>query len=132
MIIDAKYLLSEFSIVDMQGYYIDIGCSSLIIDGKVKIKQGQEIERFEETGIRFVDGSFTEAEAIVLATGMVIRPLELNKFTVECSSVIGYKSMRETCRKIFGSQLADQTGPVWGLDSTGEINGIWRNSGCPG
>jgi len=43
----------------------------LIIDGKVRIKQGQEIERFEETGIRFGEGSFLEADIIVLATGMI-------------------------------------------------------------
>ena len=48
-----------------------MGCSQLIIDGKVKIKQGQEIERFEETGIRFEDGSFLEADIVVLATGMI-------------------------------------------------------------
>jgi len=94
------------------GYYIDVGCSSLIIDGKVKIKQGQEIQRFEENGIRFGDGSFLEADVVVLATG--------------------YKSMQETCRKIFGAHVANQTGTVWGMDPTGEINGIWRYSGCPG
>lgn len=54
----------------VKGYYIDVGCSQLIIDGKVKIKQGQEIERFENTGIRFADGSFLEADVVVLATGM--------------------------------------------------------------
>jgi NAD(P)H-nitrite reductase large subunit len=54
----------------MKGYYIDVGCSQLIIDGKVKIKQGQEIERFKEAGVRFQDGSFLEADIVVLATGM--------------------------------------------------------------
>ena len=49
-----------------------MGCSQLIIDGKVKIKQGQEIERFEESGIRFKGGSFLEADIVVLATGMVL------------------------------------------------------------
>jgi len=49
-----------------------VGCSQLIIDGKVKIKQGQEIERFEESGIRFKGGSFLEADIVVLATGMVL------------------------------------------------------------
>jgi len=52
-----------------KGYYIDVGCSQLIIDGKVKIKQGQEIERFEKTSVRFKDGSFLEADVVVLATG---------------------------------------------------------------
>ncbi|KAF8310237.1 uncharacterized protein EI90DRAFT_1243756 [Cantharellus anzutake] len=94
------------------GYYIDVGCSSLIIDRKVKIKQGQEVQQFEEKGVRFADGSLVKADVVVLATG--------------------YKSMRESCRKIFGSHVADQTGTVWGLDPTGEFNGIWKYSGCPG
>ncbi len=41
----------------------------MIIDGKVKIKQGQEVQQFEENGIRFEDGSFLEADVVVLATG---------------------------------------------------------------
>jgi len=97
---------------DGGGYYIDVGCSQLIIDGKVKIKQGQEIERFEEGGIRFKDGSFLEADIVVLATG--------------------YTSMRETCRNLFGSKVADRTGPVWGLNGQSEIQGIWQGSGHPG
>lgn len=40
--------------------------------------------------------------------------------------------MRETTRKIFGPKVADKTGPVWGLDNEGEIQGIWRRSGHPG
>jgi hypothetical protein len=48
-----------------------VGCSQKIIDGRVKIKQGQEIERFEENGIRFKDGSFLEANIVVLATGTI-------------------------------------------------------------
>jgi len=94
------------------GYYIDVGCSSLIIDGKVKVKQGQGISHFEKDGLRFEDGSFLPADIVVIATG--------------------YHSMRETCRKIFGSKVADSTGPVWGPDSQGEIQGIWRDSGHPG
>ncbi|KAL8877954.1 MAG: hypothetical protein Q9198_004135, partial [Flavoplaca austrocitrina] len=32
------------------GYYIDVGCSQLIIDGKIKVKQGQEIRKLSHTG----------------------------------------------------------------------------------
>jgi hypothetical protein len=35
------------------GYYIDVGCSQLIIDGKVKIKQGSEIKKLTKTGVLF-------------------------------------------------------------------------------
>lgn len=40
--------------------------------------------------------------------------------------------MRETARKVFGSKVADRTGPVWGFNSEAEIQGIWRKSGHPG
>jgi len=70
--ISTFHLVRLTSLIVLQGYYIDVGCSQLIIDGKVKIKQGQEIERFEENGIRFKDGSFLEADIVVLATGMTL------------------------------------------------------------
>ncbi len=34
------------------GYYIDVGCSTLIIDGKVKVKNGA-VDHFTETGVVF-------------------------------------------------------------------------------
>ena len=74
------------------GYYIDVGCSQLIIDGKIKIKQGQEITEVKEHGLLFADGTELEADEIVFATG--------------------YQNMRGTARKIFGDELADQVKDV--------------------
>ena len=51
------------------GYYIDVGDSQLIADGKIKVKQGQEIDEILPHGLRFEDGSELEADEIVLATG---------------------------------------------------------------
>ena len=89
------------------GYYIDVGCSKLIGDGKIKIKQGKEISKIVEDGIIFEDGSKLEAELIVLATG--------------------YDNMRQTARKIFGDELADRVADVWGLNDEGEIATIWQS-----
>jgi cation diffusion facilitator CzcD-associated flavoprotein CzcO len=94
------------------GYYIDVGCSGLIADGKIKVRQGSGIERFTETGITFQDGSTLDADVIVLATG--------------------FSNMRETARRLFGDELAGRVTPVWDLDEEGEINTLWRNSGHPG
>ncbi|KAF8309272.1 pyridine nucleotide-disulfide oxidoreductase family protein [Clavulina sp. PMI_390] len=94
------------------GHYINTGCSDLIVEGKVKLKAGHEVSHFESNGIRMADGTFLEADIVVLATG--------------------YKSMRESTRKILGSTIADKTGPVWGYDHEGEIQGVWRRSGHPG
>jgi putative flavoprotein involved in K+ transport len=94
------------------GYYIDVGCSRLIADGQVKVKQGVAIERFTETGLAFADGRTRDADVVVLATG--------------------YEDMRETARRLLGDEVADRCTPVWGLDEEGELRTIWRDSGHPG
>ncbi|KAJ5094311.1 hypothetical protein N7456_010172 [Penicillium angulare] len=94
------------------GYYIDVGGSQLIIDGKVKVKQGQEISEILANGIRFSDGSELEADEIILATG--------------------YQNMRTQAQIIFGDDVADRVGNVWGLNEEGEFRTIWQRSGHPG
>lgn len=94
------------------GYYIDVGGSQLIAEGKIKVKQGQEISEVLPNGLRFADGSELEADEIVLATG--------------------YQNMRTQARLMFGDEIADRVGDVWGLDSEGEMRTIWRRSGYPG
>ncbi|MBA2415676.1 MAG: NAD(P)/FAD-dependent oxidoreductase [Geodermatophilaceae bacterium] len=94
------------------GYYIDVGASQLIADGKIKIKQGVEIERFTSTGVEFTDGTELPADIVVLATG--------------------YENMRESARALLGDAVADRCTPVWGLDDEGELRTIWRNSGHDG
>ena len=48
------------------GYYIDVGASKLIAEGKIGIKQGQEIEEVLSNGLRFADGSELEADEVGL------------------------------------------------------------------
>jgi cation diffusion facilitator CzcD-associated flavoprotein CzcO len=94
------------------GYYIDVGASQLIVDGKIKIKQGQEISRVLPHGLEFADGSQLEADEIVFATG--------------------YQNMRSQAREILGDEVADRVGDIWGFDEEGELRTIWRRSGHPG
>lgn len=51
---------------DGGGYYIDVGCSRLIADGKVKIKQGVEIEKLTKDGVLFKDGVELKADISTL------------------------------------------------------------------
>ncbi|KAK2012498.1 FAD/NAD(P)-binding domain-containing protein [Colletotrichum eremochloae] len=94
------------------GYYIDVGCSQLIIDGAIKIKGGQEIAEVLPHGLRFADGSELEGDEIIFATG--------------------YQNMRTEARNIFGDAVADRIGDVWGWDGEGEFRTMWRDSGHPG
>ena len=94
------------------GYYIDVGTSQLIADKKIKVKQGQEVKAIKARSVLLADDSELEADEIVFATG--------------------YQNMRESARKVFGNDLADRVGDVWGFDREGEIRGMWRRSGHPG
>jgi len=94
------------------GYYIDVGASQLIIDGKIKIKQGQEIAEVKDHSLLFADGTELPADEVVFATG--------------------YQNMRTQARSIFGDELADRVEGVWGFDQEGELRTMWRKTGHPG
>ena len=46
---------------------IDVGCAALIIDGRVKVKHGVEIDHLKKDSVVFTDGTELEADAIILA-----------------------------------------------------------------
>ncbi|KAJ5519853.1 flavin-containing monooxygenase [Penicillium fimorum] len=95
------------------GYYIDFGCSQLIIDRKIQLKSCPEgIAGFNQQGLLLGDGSHLDADIVVLATG--------------------YENMRDSVRRILGEGVANRCNDVWGLDEDGEIKTIWRPSGHPG
>ncbi|BFZ55340.1 hypothetical protein PYCC9005_002380 [Savitreella phatthalungensis] len=94
------------------GYYLDVGASSLIAEGKIKVESGRGIKRFHKNSLELVDGTIVPADIVVLATG--------------------YQNMRTTAARILSQEVADQTKDVWGLDEQGELATIWRNSGHPG
>ncbi|KAJ7683314.1 FAD/NAD(P)-binding domain-containing protein [Mycena rosella] len=95
------------------GTMLDMGCGQLIIDGKIKIKQGVEVERVEADGMIFKDGSRIPADVIVLATGN--------------------EPIIENAVAIFGEGITDKIGSkVWGLDDEGELTHAYRPTGAPG
>ena len=51
------------------GYYIDVGASELIADGKIKLKSGVAIERIKPALVVLDDGTELPADLIVYATG---------------------------------------------------------------
>jgi len=94
------------------GYYFNVGCSELIIDGKVKLVQFSGIDRFVADGARLKDGGLVPAELLVLATG--------------------YKNQQDAVRLYLGETIADKIGPVWGFDEGGELRNMWRRTAQDG
>ncbi|KZO93174.1 FAD/NAD-binding domain-containing protein [Calocera viscosa TUFC12733] len=91
------------------GYYLDVGASQLIIDGKIGLKNGCEIDRFTKDGVRFDDGSEIKADLVVFATG--------------------FGNIKSSLEPIFQPEVVDALKPVWGVDGEGEIRAAWGESG---
>jgi len=94
------------------GYYIDVGCSPLIVDGAVGIIQADEVEGFAAEGLKMRDGGVVPCDAVVLATG--------------------YLNMQENIRAMFGDDVAEKVGKVWGFDDDYQMRAMWRRTGQDG
>jgi len=94
------------------GYYFNVGCSDLIVDGSIKLEHFENIDRFEPGGARMRDGSLVEADLIVTATG--------------------YENQQEVVRHFMGDEIADRIGVVWGFGDDGEQRNMWRRTAQPG
>lgn len=102
------------------GYYIDVGASELIADGKIKLKTGKT-ERITENGVLMADGTLLPADVIVLATG--------------------YGSMNGWAAQLISQEVADKVGKCWGMGSgttkdpgpwEGELRNMWKPTQQPG
>lgn len=94
------------------GYYLDAGCSGLIIDGEIGLLQFDDIERFVPEGARLKDGRVVPADLLVLATG--------------------YYTQQELVRRLLGDEIADKVGEVWGIGEDGEMRNMWKRTAQEG
>jgi len=89
------------------GYYIDVGASQLIIDGKVKLRAPASIAEIKTNSVVLDTGEELSADLIVLATG--------------------YGSMNGWAAQLISPEVADKVGKVWGLGSdTKKDPGPWE------
>ena len=94
------------------GYYFNVGCSDLLIEGKIRLIQFDEIDRFTADGARLMSGDSLSADLIVLATG--------------------YRPQEELVEKLFGAVVAERVGPIWGFGDELELRNMYCRTGQPG
>ncbi|HEY6602353.1 MAG TPA: NAD(P)/FAD-dependent oxidoreductase [Xanthobacteraceae bacterium] len=94
------------------GYYFNVGCSDLIVKGEVGLVQFSDIAGFVPAGARMRSGETLAADLIVLATG--------------------YKGQEQLVRKLFGSDVADRLGPIWGFGDGQELRNMFARTAQPG
>jgi putative flavoprotein involved in K+ transport len=94
------------------GYYFNVGCSDLIANGEIGLRQFSDIEGFVADGARMKDGETIAADLIVLATG--------------------YQRQEELVRKLFGEQVAGRVGRIWGFGEDQELRNMYTRTAQPG
>lgn len=103
------------------GYYLDVGASEMVADGRIAVRSGTAIERIVEDGLVMADGSHERADAIICATG--------------------FGTMAEWTARLISPEVASQVGPCWGYGSgtrgdpgpwEGEIRNMWKPTAVPG
>ena len=94
------------------GYYFNVGCSDLIVKGEIGLTQFSDIASFVAAGARMHSGETLPADLIVLATG--------------------YKGQEHLVSKLFGDDVADRVGPIWGFDDGEELRNMFTRTAQSG
>jgi hypothetical protein len=94
------------------GYYFNVGCSDLIVEGEIGLVQFSDIAAFVAEGARMRTGDILAADLIVLATG--------------------YKGQEALVHKLFGDQIAARVGPIWGFGEEQELRNMFTRTAQPG
>ena len=97
------------------GYYIDVGASDLVCDGKIKLKSRVEVTEIKPKSVVLSDGTELKADLIVYATG--------------------YGPMNGWAAELISQEVADKVGKCWGLGTNttkdpgpyeGEPRNMWK------
>jgi cation diffusion facilitator CzcD-associated flavoprotein CzcO len=91
------------------GYYINVGCSELIAQRRIRLAHARDIGTFTEQGLELAGGELIPADLVVLATG--------------------YEKQTEGIRRWCGEEVARRVGPVWGFDEQGFMKNMWTRTG---
>jgi putative flavoprotein involved in K+ transport len=94
------------------GYYFNVGCSDLIVQGEIGLIQFSDIAEFVADGAKLRNGSILDADLIVLATG--------------------YQGQEALVRKLFGEAVATRVGPIWGFGDGQELRNMFVRTPQPG
>lgn len=88
------------------GYYLNCGCSELIVSGEVGLLQHEDMDRFVADGLLMKDGRVEKADLVVTATG--------------------YQNQQEFIREVLGESIAAKVGQIWGIAPDGEMANMFR------
>lgn len=90
------------------GFYFDAGACEHIINGKIKVEPGY-IESFTRDKVILNGSREREFDLVVFATG--------------------FSNTIDSVRATLGDKIANQCGPIWGVDEEGEFKTAYKETG---
>jgi hypothetical protein len=106
------------------GHYVDVGGTKLLEEGKVDMKTLVEPVAYTESGLRFSDGSCVDVDAIIWCTGFADK--NVRDAALEVLGGIQGQNGKTEDGKLSGPEIASRLDATWGVDSEGEIRGLWK------
>ena len=94
------------------GYYFNVGCSDMLVEGKIRLAQFADLDCFVADGARLKCGDLLPADLVVLATG--------------------YMPQEHLVTLLFGADVAKRVGPIWGFGEGLELRNMYCRTGQPG
>ena len=94
------------------GYYLNVGASEAIVDGRIRVQDFDRIERFVAEGARLDDGTTIPLDAVVLCTG--------------------FHDLTNDIEALLGAEVAERVGRCNGVDpEDGEYRTMSRPTAQP-
>jgi putative flavoprotein involved in K+ transport len=94
------------------GYYFNVGCSDVIVEGGISILATQDVDGFVPTGVKLKSGEIQPLDFVVFATA--------------------YENRQEENRQFFGDAIAESVGPIGGFDERNEVRNAFSATAQPG
>ena len=96
---------------DLAGYYLNVGASQAIVEGKIKMLDFARIDRFVEDGVLLDDATSMPFDAVVMATG--------------------YNDVSDALGELLGGEVARKIGRCVGIGEDGEYPTMSRPTAQP-
>ena len=97
------------------GYYIDVGASQMVIDGRIAVRSGVQIQQLKANQVALTSGEVLPADVLVCATG--------------------FGTMEDWVSRLISPEVAQKVGHCWGYGSgykgdpgpwEGELRNMWK------
>jgi hypothetical protein len=108
------------------GHYVGVGVTKLLAERKVAVKAKAEPVAFKPTGLKFSDGTTLDADAVIWCTGFQDKNARTTAAEILGGVQAAVAANAQQDHVLGPADIAARLDATWGIDSDGEIRGMWK------